>query len=341
MNFKDDKNQPYRVVRVWSRLPKGWRHVVYLFKAISLAKKSDVIFALNAVSAGIPAMYAAKMAKKRFFVRVVSDAAWERAMEKGKTHLAPTDFQKIDKNGFVGLLHKLQCRVCKNAHGIIVPSKYVAELVSGWGIPKEKIHVVYNGVDFKPSEFSKEEARRELGIFGHIIVSIGRLIPLKGFRMLIKIMPKILEINQAFRLVIVGDGPDRNVLESMVRNLNLGNKVHLVGKKNQSDLAIYLASADMFVLNTMTEGFSHQVLEAMKAGVPVITTAVGGNKEVVTQGENGFLVRYNDEFNLVEAVRSLWQDPALRDEFVKNGKKTVERFSVEKMYEETLKLLSS
>src|SRR3989338_9815454 len=62
-SFKDDKNQPYKIVRVWSKWPKGLKHIIYLFKALSLAKKNDVVFALNAVSAGVPAMYAAKMAK--------------------------------------------------------------------------------------------------------------------------------------------------------------------------------------------------------------------------------------------------------------------------------------
>jgi len=339
LNLKDDKNQPYKVVRVWSKLPKGWRHLAYFFKAVSLAKKNDAVFALNAVSAGIPAMYAAKMAKKKFFVKIVGDAAWERAITSGRTHLLINDFQKVKKRGFIGMLHNFQLKVCRNADGVIVPSQYLADIVHGWGISKDKIKVIYNGVDFKPSELTKEEARRQIGIFGHIILSAGRLVPWKGFRMLIKMMPRVFEINQAFRLIVIGDGPDRKTLESMVRNLGLGNKVFLLGKKNQEELAKYMASADMFVLNTGYEGFSHQILETMAAGVPVITTAVGGNKEVIEQGENGFLVRYNDEFNLVEAIKSLWQSPELRQEFIEKGKKTVEKFSSEKMFEQTTKIL--
>ena len=338
-SFKDDINQPYKIVRVWSGWPKGLRHLRYFLKALSLARKSDAVFALNAVSAGIPAMYAAKMTKKKFFVKIVGDAAWERTINNGKTQLLINDFQKL-KPSARGRLHKLQHKVCKNADGIIVPSQYLADMVHGWGVPKDKIKVIYNGVDFKPSELSKEEARRKIGIFGHLILSAGRLVPWKGFRMLIKIMPSVFEINQAFRLIIVGDGPDKKMLESMIRNLGLGNKVYLVGKKTQEELATYMAAADMFVLNTGYEGFSHQILETMSAGVPVITTAVGGNKEVIEQGENGFLVKYNDEFNLVEAVRSLWQSPELREEFIEKGKKTAAKFSSEKMFSETIKFLN-
>src|SRR3989338_4957795 len=72
-SFKDDKNQPYKIVRVWSGWPKGLRHAIYFFKAIFLAKKNDIVFALNAVSAGIPAMYAAKIVRKKLFIKIVGD----------------------------------------------------------------------------------------------------------------------------------------------------------------------------------------------------------------------------------------------------------------------------
>lgn len=339
-HFKEDKDQPYKIVRVWKKIPKGLRHWNYFLKVLFLAKKNNIIFALNAVSAGVPAMYAAKITKKKFFVKIVGDAAWERAINKGKTSLLLNDFQGSKKSGLIGMLHNLQCKVCNSADGIIVPSEYLADIVHGWGIPKEKIKVIYNGVDFRPSDMTKEEARRKIGIFGHSILSIGRLVPWKGFRMLIKIMPKLFEINQAFRLIIVGDGPDREILVSMIRNLGLEKKVFLVGRKSQSELAIYLAAADMFVLDTGYEGFSHQILEAMVAGVPVITTAVGGNKEIIDQGENGFMVRYNDEFNLIEAIRSLWQSPELQKEFIAKGKEAARKFNADRMLNETVKILT-
>ena len=97
--------------------------------------------------------------------------------------------------------------------------------------------------------------------------------------MLIKLMPQLLQVNQFFRLVIVGDGPDMKMLQSVVRNLGLERKVFLVGRKTPAEVALYYAAADMFVLNTGYEGFSHQVLEAMQAGVPVITTACGGMRK--------------------------------------------------------------
>lgn len=336
---KDDKSLPFKVIRVWKRLPRFFRHLVYFSKVLSVAKKADAIFALNAVSAGTPALTAAKILKKKFFVKIVGDYAWEIAINKGKTQFLINDFQKTKKNGWIGVLHRLQVWVCRNSDCVIVPSAYLAGIVAGWGVPKELVKVVYNSVDMEPAGLDRQTAREKIGIPGNVILSVGRLVPWKGFKMLIKIMPQLLEINQFFRLVIVGDGPDKKILQSMVRNLGLERKVFLVGKKTHTELPVFMAAADIFVLNTGYEGFSHQILEAMMAGVPLVTTLAGGNKEVVRQGENGFMVRYNDEFNLVEAIKTTWQTPALREQFAEEGKKTAATFSVDKMYRETLGVL--
>ncbi len=281
------------------------------------------------------------MRKKKFFVKVVGDYAWEIAINKRKTSFLMNDFQKSQRKGSIKTLHRLQSWVTKNADGVIVPSEYLAKIVKGWGVQSNKVHVIYNQVNFKKSELSKEDARKKINIAGNIIISIGRLVPWKGFRMLIKVMPKLLEINQFFRLVIVGDGPEKSNLESMVKNMHLEKRVYVVGKKSHEELADYLAASDIFVLNTGYEGFSHQILEVMMAGVPVITTAVGGNKEIIHQGENGFMIKYNDEFNLVEAIKTVWQVPEMRQRFIDGGLKTAGYFDMNKMYEETLKVLNN
>ncbi|MBX4190285.1 glycosyltransferase family 4 protein [Candidatus Parcubacteria bacterium] len=331
---------PIRVIRIWNKLPKGLKHLVYFFNVFKEASNCRTILALNAVTAGVPAALVAQLRKKRFFVKIVGDYAWEIATHKGKTSLLINDFQKSPRSGMVGLLHRLQVWTTKKADGVIVPSEYLSSVVQGWGVPASKVHVIYNGAKFNPVEMSKEEARKQLGISGNVILTVGRLVPWKGFRMLIKLMPKLSEVNQFFRLVIVGEGPDRRTLELMIKHMGLDRKVVLAGQKTQTELAVYCAAADMFILNSGYEGFSHQILEAMIAGVPVIASAIGGNKEVIHQGENGFMVKYNDEFNIVEAVRTLWTIPELRERFITEGKKTAAYFSVEKMFDETIKLLT-
>ena len=340
LSYKSDKELPFKVVRVWRKWPKFLKHLIYFFRVFRLASKNDVIYSLNAVSAGLPSLLVAKIRRKRFLVKIVGDYAWEMAVQKNKSSFLINDFQAATKKGWIKLLAKTQYWVCRKADGVIVPSQYIADIVRGWGTKPNKIHLIYNGVDFKKSELTKEDARKKIGIPGNIILSSGRLVPWKGFRMLIKIMPKVLEINQFFRLIIIGDGPEMNNLKTIVRNMGLDRKVYLVGKKSKEDMALYLAASDMFILNSGYEGFSHQILEAMAAGVPVIASAMGGNKEVVNQGENGFLVRYNDEFNILEAIKGLHQSPELKNEFIIEGRKTVEKYSLERMMNETLVLLT-
>lgn len=323
--------------RTNKKLPKGLRHLVYFFKLLPMVKSSDLVLSLNLVSAGFPALIAAKIFKKKFICRMAGDYAWEMAFGKGKTNLLIDDYQRVTKRG---LLHKIQTYVSNHANSVIVPSDYLKKIVSGWGVKEDKIKVIYNGVDFKPSALSKEDARIKIGIHGNIIVSVGRLVPWKGFRMLIKIMPKLMEINQFFRLIIVGDGPERKNLEAMVKNLGFEKKIFIVGKKSKEDLATYMAAGDMFVLNSGYEGFSHQILEAMAAEIPVIASGIPGNKEIIKQGINGFLVKYNDEFNIIEAIKTLHEHPEVREEFVQEGKKTVQNFGVEKMISQTINLLS-
>jgi glycosyltransferase involved in cell wall biosynthesis len=335
----DDATCGARVVRIWVGVPWGLRHILFALRAWQLARDADGLLLLNATSAGVMASWAARVRRKPTIVRVVGDYAWEIAVQTGKTFLLINDFQKAPKEGRIGRLDGAQKAVCRQASRVIVPSKYLADLVAQWGIDRDKIEVIYNGVDLPVLDIPKEEARKQLGISGNIILSAGRLVPWKGFRMLIKLMPQLLQINQFARLVIVGDGPDMKMLQTVVRNLGLERKVFLLGRKSAKDVALALAAADMFVLNTGYEGFSHQVLEAMQAGVPVITTTVGGNREVIEQGNNGLLVRYNDEFNIVEAIKTLWRNEELRNQLVDNARETVTEFSIERMYTKTIDLL--
>ena len=250
-------------------------------------------------------------------------------------------FQNKKISGKFSRLKKIQIKVCQSSDKVIVPSKFLAKVVEQWGVKDKNINVIYNGTDFKPLAMEKEMARREIGISGNIILSAGRLVPWKGFKMLIKIMPELLKDDQFVRLVIVGDGPEMENLEVMKNNMGFNNKVYLVGQKSQEELKTYLAAADMFVLNTAYEGFSHQLLEAMAVGVPIVTTNAGGNPEIIKQGENGFMVKYNDELNLTEAIKAIFDHEDIREKFIERGKKTAEKFTVKKMAEETTSLLNS
>jgi len=103
----------------------------------------------------------------------------------------------------------------------------------------------------------------------------------------------------------------------------------------------YFKASKIFVLNSGYEGLSHIILEAMAMELPIITTNVCGNPEIVQDGYNGLLVEYNNKEQIKNAILRLWKDENLRKKLIENGKKTLERFKLETMIDETLNILKS
>ncbi len=338
--YKEDKTLGYKIFRIKDWSWKPFNYLRFFAKLVKVAKGSDFIYAQGAVSSGLPAYWANKFLKKKLVLKVTGDYAWEQYSLTNEI-IDVMDFQNKKLLGKFKTLRNIQMKVSRSADKVIVPSKFLAEVVRHWGVKEEKIHVIYNGTDFEPPSIKKEEARKEIGISGNIILSAGRLVPWKGLKMLIKLIPELLNKNQFLRLVIVGAGPEMEVLNLIKNNLGLNNKVYLVGEKSREELKTYLAAADMFVLNTAYEGFSHQILEAMAVGVPIITTNAGGNPELIRQGENGFMVKYNDELNLLEAIKAVFEHKDIREKFIEEGRKTAEKFSVQKMADETTNVFDS
>src|SRR3989344_4186231 len=123
-------------------------------------------------------------------------------------------------------------------------------------------------------------------------------------------MPDRLTVKPELKLAIYGSGPDQAKLEELIRRLKVTHAVSIT-KLDHRQLMFQLTNALMFVLNTGYEGFAHTVIEAMAAGTPVITTTVGGNPEIITDGHNGLLVPYNQAGELKAAIVGLLNDEAL------------------------------
>ncbi len=340
-HFDNDAGRTWRVIRIWRRWPKLIRHFLYAWRVYKEARHADVLYGLSATNAGLAVWFAGLLFRKKYVVRVVGDYAWERAAGTRRTQYLIDEFQKNRKGLAIRFLHCVQLFVCRRAANIIVPSAYLAQLVTNWGVPRGKISVVNNGIESHDVLLTKEDARRGTRLAGVVLLSIGRMVPWKGHRMLVKIMPQLLKINPYFQLVLIGSGPDFSVLQGMIKNGGLQKQVFLYEAMSRTELNRYLAAADIFIQNTGYEGFSHQLLEAMSVGLPVITTNVCGNPEIVTQGENGFLIDYNDDFNLIEAIKTLWRSEAMREKFIKAGRIVAARYTIEQMCQETLRILEA
>jgi sugar transferase (PEP-CTERM/EpsH1 system associated) len=189
-------------------------------------------------------------------------------------------------------------------------------LVEDVRVPARKVTHICNGVDtdrFRPADASvadaREAARRALGVApGPTLVgTVGRLDPVKDHVGLIRAFADGLSGKHAV-LAIVGDGPTRGQLESLVRELSLGDRVRLVGE--HEDVPLLLRGLDVFVLPSIGEGISNAILEAMASGLPVVATRVGGNPELVDDGVTGRLIPARSTDALVEAIRAYVDDPA-------------------------------
>ncbi|MFW6193864.1 MAG: glycosyltransferase, partial [Gemmatimonadota bacterium] len=138
-------------------------------------------------------------------------------------------------------------------------------------------------------------------------------------------------------LLLVGDGPERFVIESLIDGLGLDNRVHLLGLR--SDVADLLAGSDLFLLSSVSEAASLSILEAMAVGLPVVATRVGGNPEVVVEGETGHLVPPGDLEAFADRVVELLRRPDLRRRMGEAGRRRVRtEFHLDRVADRYLRL---
>jgi glycosyltransferase involved in cell wall biosynthesis len=217
--------------------------------------------------------------------------------------------------------------------------KVHAEHRQEMGCWSEKIVLIYNGVESLSNTGNKLVLRGLIKFQGKLVISIGRLVPWKGFSGLIKLMPDLIQEFPELKLLIVGGGSLLPELEQEALELGVGDSVIFTGELERDVLLRYIRAADVFVLNSRYEGLSHQVLEVMSVGVPVVVSKVGGNPEVIEHGKNGYLALPDDRKQMHAYVSTLLKNTPLRAEMVAAAKRTVKQFSNERMVEETAKLL--
>ena len=201
-------------------------------------------------------------------------------------------------------------------------------------VRKDKIQVLYNGIDSeKINSFShRDEIRKTFGVYESqlVIGTVGRLATVKDHETLIRCFKLIYEVFSQSKLVIVGEGPEKNKLRSLVTELGLSDKVLFTGERR--DVPALLSGMDIFVLSSISEGTSITLLEAMAAGIPVVATSVGGNKEVIENGVTGLLIPPKDPEMMAEAIHTLFSDKMMAQSFSAAGKKMVaEKFSIKNM----------
>lgn len=185
------------------------------------------------------------------------------------------------------------------------------------------IVVIPNGIDLDRFDNLPKErvrSRLQIGKDEKVILYMGTLRPVKGVKYLIEAMRAVSQKDLEARLIVVGDGKERQNLEKLTKALNLGDFVTFVGKVPNQEVPQYMAAADIFVLPSLSEGFPVTVLEAMASGLSIITTNIGGLPEIVHEGENGFLVQPKNPLEITQRVTLLLQDDELRERISGNNR---------------------
>jgi glycosyltransferase involved in cell wall biosynthesis len=196
-------------------------------------------------------------------------------------------------------------------------SRQLAEqMVTEIGVPPGSLKVIYNGVDTAKFAGAARRERRE-----HrdeiLIGSIGRLAAVKNYQLLLHAVARLPQ-DQHWRLVLIGDGPERQNLQRTISELGIGARVSLLGHRD--DIAELLGDLDIFVLPSVSEGMSNTLLEAMAAGVAVIASDAGGNREIIESGRSGLLFASGDLPAATQAIQRLASDAQLRARLAQAGK---------------------
>ncbi len=330
---------PYRVVRLY---PKVIRHFMYFLKLVWRARQVDVIYALDTVSVGLPVRLASFVTRTPYLLRVPGDYAWEQGSQRyGITESLDSYLLNTRQPVQVRILARIQKWAAEGALHIIVPSDYMKGVVALWGISGKKITRVYTELKEIMVTETKELLREEFQYSGYVVSTSARLVPWKGMSCLISAVHTLQKEGLPISLEIIGDGTLRASLEAEVKAIDAHDYIHFLGAVSHHDVGRRVRSADAFVLNTSYEGLSHQLLEVMSLGTPIITTSVGGNVELITDKKTGLFVTYNNQQEIVDALRRLYQDRELREYLAEEAMKSVQPFHEDVVIEDFIAVLRS
>lgn len=328
----EDKKSGYpltRISRASGRIRRTW---AYLRAAWGAAGQSDSVFVV-----GFPVLLMPILRRRtpRLVLKVVGDWSWEMARRYNLSTLEEDPFQTGQKSLVVRVLRAYYLWAVRQADLIITPSKHLQRIVSGWGVPSEKIRVIYNAIP-QPELPSDDRAalRKMLGLplDKPLIVSVARLTPRKGVQVMMQALTQLPDAH----FVVVGEGHQQPELEAMAP----AGRVTFTGQQGHERVLMYLRAADVYVLSSYTEGLAHTLLEAIAVGTPAVATAVGGNPEVITDGVEGLLVPAGDPDALAAAVRKILADPALAAQMGAAGLRRSADFWWDNEVDETLEALT-
>ena len=289
-----------------------WRLANYLKK-----RKIDIVHT-HMYEANISGVLAAKMARVPVIISNIHNIdQWDNKRER-----------LIDR-----IFYRMRGRTIAVSHAV------KNNLIKVGKVQADDIIVIYNGIDTKEFDIEGagiERCKNEFNISKgeFIIIIIARIVPRKGHKYLFRAVKELERYNKKIRVLVVGDGFYKGELKKKVADLGLGKCINFLGERN--DVAALLKISNVSVLPSKKEGFSNVILESMAAAIPVIASDVGGAREAIENGINGFIVRVKDIRDLEYILKLCMYDYARSARIGKLAKEKVKKsFSIDHMVKAT------
>lgn len=238
-----------------------------------------------------------------------------------------TTTHHLKEKGFIfNLINKL---TAKKYDAVFAVSEYIKKwLITSYGIPEEKVHVIYNGVseDFKPIK-KNLNLIKELHLEGKfVILYMGLLIKRKNPEFLLKVFENLKKSNKNIALIICGKGPLKKTLEEYSKENNIKD-IHFAGVISGKKKVDYFNLCDIFALPSENEGFGLVIAEAMACAKPVIITNRWSSKEAITDNQEGFLAKYNSLSEWTNKIEYLIRHPVIAKKLGENALLKSKKFS--------------
>jgi len=272
-----------------------WAHIFRIIKKID----PDIVHAQNLIFA-TPALISKKLLKIPYVV-------WGQGSD---VYL---------QNWFIKLVSKT---IIKNADSVIALTNNMKMVMQT--IYNRDIAVIPNGINIENYRDELDEHKRENS--GKRILFVGRLDPVKGVQYLLKAMEIVCEVLPDAKLILVGDGEEREKLECLTNSLGMRDRVQFVGRIPHEKIPDYLYQADIFVLPSLSEGLAIVILEAMACGLPIVATRVGGVPDIIEDGVNGYMVESGDFQEMAKKIIFILENQPVMHLISKNNRLKVQEY---------------
>jgi glycosyltransferase involved in cell wall biosynthesis len=254
------------------------------------------------------------------------------------THYVPFPQEAIQeflKNAIHSWL-RVFMRKCQH---IVIPSESIKEiLIREYGL-EDRYTVIPTGTDLQPFLHADGKSLRQSKGWqdNKVLISIGRLAPEKNWETLLRAAAQVYPQHPTMRLVLIGDGPDKQTLELLAAELGIAECVTFTGQVPFDEIPAYLKAADLFVFASVTETQGLVTIEAMAAGLPVVAVDGSGTHDIVDHGKEGLLVE-NDPNDLAAAINEMLSNPHQMKQSSNKALKKAKTFDADRLGKKMVKL---